>query len=67
MEGIWQGHRGRQEGGQGLVDIRSWINIFCLQALNRLLYSILPKVLGHPPLMKGLTTLVFSTSMNLNV
>lgn len=27
-----------QEGRQGLVDIGSWINIFCLQALNRLLY-----------------------------
>ncbi len=30
-------------------------------------YTILPKVLGHPLLMKGLTTLVISMSTNLNV
>jgi len=29
--------------------------------------TILPKVLGHPLLMKGLTTLVISMSTNLNV
>lgn len=28
-----------QEGGQGLVDIRSWINTFRLQAAQRLLYE----------------------------
>ncbi len=31
------------------------------------IYTILPKVLGHPLLMKGLTTLVISMSTNLNV
>ncbi len=31
------------------------------------MYTILPKVLGHPLLMKGLTTLVISMSTNLNV
>ncbi len=31
------------------------------------IYTILPKVLGHPLLMKGLTTLLISTSKNLNV
>ncbi len=30
-------------------------------------YTILPKVLGHPLLIKGLTTLVISMSTNLNV
>ncbi len=30
-------------------------------------YTILPKVLGHPLLMKGLTTLVISMSTDLNV
>ncbi len=30
-------------------------------------YTILPKVLGHPLLMKGLSTLVISMSTNLNV
>ncbi len=30
-------------------------------------YTILQKVLGHPLLMKGLTTLVISMSTNLNV
>ncbi len=30
-------------------------------------YTILPKVLGHPFLTKGLTTLVISMSTNLNV
>ncbi len=32
-----------------------------------MIYTILPKVLGHPLLMKGLTTLVISMSTNLNV
>ncbi len=32
-----------------------------------ILYTTLPKVLGHPLLMKGLTTLVISMSSNLNV
>ncbi len=31
------------------------------------IYTILPKVLGHPLLMKDLTTLVISMSTNLNV
>ncbi len=31
------------------------------------IYTILPKVLGHPLLMKGLTSLVISISTNLNV
>ncbi len=31
------------------------------------MHTILPKVLGHPLLMKGLTTLVISISTNLNV
>ncbi len=31
------------------------------------MYTILAKVLGHPLLMKCLTTLVISMSMNLNV
>ncbi len=31
------------------------------------IYTILPKVLGHPLQMKGLTTLVISMSTNLNV
>ncbi len=31
------------------------------------IYTILPKVLGHPLLMKGLTTLVISMRTNLNV
>ncbi len=31
------------------------------------IYTILPKVLDHPLLMKGLTTLVISISTNLNV
>ncbi len=31
------------------------------------IYTILPKVLGHPLLMKGMTTLVISRSTNLNV
>ncbi len=35
--------------------------------LHHLTYTILPKVLGHPLLMKGLTTLVISMSTNLNV
>ncbi len=30
-------------------------------------YTILPKLLGHPLLMKGLTTLVISISTNINV
>ncbi len=30
-------------------------------------YTILPKVLGHPLLMKGLTTLVISMSTYINV
>ncbi len=30
-------------------------------------YTILPQVLGHPLLMKGLTTLVISMSTNLDV
>ncbi len=30
-------------------------------------HTILPKVLGNPHLMKGLTTLVISMSTNLNV
>ncbi len=30
-------------------------------------YTILPKLLGHPLLMKGLATLVISMSTNLNV
>ncbi len=34
---------------------------------NSIKYTILPNVLGHPLLMKGLTTLVFSMSTNLNV
>ncbi len=33
----------------------------------RVIYTILPKVLGHPVLMKSLTTLVISMSTNLNV
>ncbi len=32
-----------------------------------LIYTILPKVLGHPLLMKGLSTLVICMSTNLNV
>ncbi len=32
-----------------------------------LIYTILPKVLGHSLLMKGLSTLVISMSTNLNV
>ncbi len=35
--------------------------------LKKLIYTILPKVLGHPLLMKGLTTLVISMSTNINV
>ncbi len=35
--------------------------------INKNSYTILPKVLGHPLLMKGLTTLVISMSTNLNV
>ncbi len=31
------------------------------------IYTILPKVLGHPLAMKGLTTLVISMSTDLNV
>ncbi len=31
------------------------------------MYTILPKVLGHPLLMNGLTTLVISMTTNLNV
>ncbi len=31
------------------------------------IYTIFPKVLGHPFFMKGLTTLVISMSTNLNV
>ncbi len=36
-------------------------------SLSSLLYTILPKGLSHPLLMKGLTTLVISMSTNLNV
>ncbi len=32
-----------------------------------ILYTILPKVLGHPLLMKGLPSLVISMSTNLNI
>ncbi len=32
-----------------------------------LLYTILPKLLGHTLLMRGLTTLVISRSTNLNI
>ncbi len=35
--------------------------------LHIYLSTLLPKVLGHPLLMKGLTTLVISMSTNLNV
>ncbi len=31
------------------------------------IYTLLPKVLGHPLLIKDLTTLVISMSTNLNV
>ncbi len=37
------------------------------ESLSLVSYTILPKVLGHPLLMKGLTTLVISMSTNLNV
>ncbi len=35
--------------------------------LKKYIKKILPQVLGHPLLMKGLTTLVISMSTNLNV
>ncbi len=38
-----------------------------LTAISDFKYTILPKVLGHPVLMKGLTTLVISMSTNINV
>ncbi len=44
-----------------------WILIFPVVTLTASYYTILPKVLGHPLLMKGLTTLVISMSTNFNV
>ncbi len=41
--------------------------IYYSKISNIVKYTILPKVLGHPLLMKGLTTLVISMSINLNV
>ncbi len=38
-----------------------------LKAENTWKYTILPKVLGHPLLMKRLTTLVISMSTNLDL
>ncbi len=38
-----------------------------LDGIGSNIYTILPKVLGYPLLMKGLTTLVISMSTNLNV
>ncbi len=37
------------------------------ESLSLVSYTILPKVLGHPLLMKGLIILVISMSTNLNV
>ncbi len=58
-----------------MLIILRWFNVLqILQGVCKLLtstvctiYTILPKVLGHPLLMKGLTTLVISMSTNLNV
>ncbi len=48
----------------GLAD-RSSSGIPDVSIIDR--YTIFPKVLGRPLLMKGLTTLVISMSTNLNV
>ncbi len=55
-----------------LVDLRSFIcellstNRHCkmLRDCNIYIHTILAKVLGHPLLMKGLTTLIISMSTN---
>ncbi len=49
-----------------LIYLLICIRFFDIQ-LSILTYTILPKVLGHPLLMKGLSTLVISMSTNLNV
>jgi len=44
-----------------------WMRFNFLYLYSYIYNTILPKVLDHPLLMKGLTTLVISMSTNLNV
>ncbi len=54
-------HSARSLGVSSFLRLNEHMFFLCLT------YTILPKVLGHPLLMKGLTTSVISMSTNLNV
>ncbi len=47
-----------------LITINAWLAHIYLYIYT---HTVSPNVLGHPLLMKGLTTLVISMSTNLNV